>query len=59
MNVEFEADKYDYKTFEKKVSPILGMVIKMGLADNEKGANYILIGATILFIALAVIIFIS
>ncbi len=63
MSVEFEeqnlAKQLQYTTFGDTPKGIQGKLISWGIVRDEKSANKVLFGLTILFIILAIVFFAS
>lgn len=54
MGVEFNENKPVDYGYEKKGGSISGIIIKMGLAKDDKGANNVMIVISVICIAIAI-----
>jgi hypothetical protein len=59
MNVEFNENKAVNYNYPPKSGGITGLVIKMKLAKDEKGAQKVMIIIAVIFLALSVYFFLK
>lgn len=57
MSVEFNEPQYAARTVSSRTSGIAGLVIKMGLAKDQKSANAVLIIVIVLCVLITVAVF--
>jgi hypothetical protein len=56
--VQFDEENFSQSAqFETKSSKFAGIVIKMGLAKDEKGANIFLVSISLVFLAISLFLF--